>query len=43
MIKIQKIANDLVLDFGIGLSVFGFVSNFDIRISGFALLAGMGR
>jgi len=35
MIKIKKIPNEIVLNFVIG-TIFGFVSDFDIRISDFA-------
>jgi len=38
-IKIKKIPNEIVLVFVIGISIFGFVSDFDIRISDFASLA----
>ena len=33
MIKIKKISNEIVLNFVIGISTFGFVSDFDIRTS----------
>jgi len=39
MIKKHKILNQVVSDFVIGFYVFGFVSDFDIRISDFILAA----
>jgi hypothetical protein len=39
MIKVKKIPNEPVLDFVIGISIFAFVSDFDIRISDFTSLA----
>jgi hypothetical protein len=39
MVKKEKVPNKPVSDFVIGIQVFGFVSDFDIRISDFLLLA----
>jgi hypothetical protein len=35
MVENQKVPNKSVLDFVMGFKVFGFVSDFDIRISDF--------
>jgi len=39
MVKNQQVPNKRVLDFVVGISVFGFVSDFDIRISDFISMA----
>ena len=39
MIQIKKISNEIILNFVIGISTFGFVSDFDIRISDFTSLS----